>query len=169
MILFKLGLRANCIWIFYKCYSKANNFELKKLFAGWRHERLSQAPEEPYFSIAPDWICEVLSPSTTALDRVKKMPLYAEIGVSHFWLVDPIHKTLEVYMNDHMSWKLLKTYANDDKVRAAPFVMPLNLIFQHCGSRGLQVDNKKESNSVLIGIVMILVTVAYFGISAILQ
>jgi Uma2 family endonuclease len=88
---------------------------------GWRRERLSKAPEEPFISIAPDWICEVLSPSTTTFDRSKKMPLYAELGLSHFWLVDPIHKTLEIYVNDHMNWKLLKTYANDDKVRAAPF------------------------------------------------
>ena len=89
--------------------------------AGWRRERMPQIPDEAFFSIVPDWACEVLSPSTAVLDRTKKMPLYASQGVKHFWLVDPIIRTLEVYENDHMNWKLLYTYANDDKVRAAPF------------------------------------------------
>lgn len=88
---------------------------------GWKRSKLPQIPDEPFFSTIPDWICEVLSPSTTALDKTKKMPLYAELGVNHFWLIDPIARTLEVYVNDQLNWKLLKTYANEDKVRAAPF------------------------------------------------
>ncbi len=69
--------------------------------AGWRRERMPTFPDVPFFTLSPDWICEVLSPSTAAFDRVKKMPLYAQVGVKHFWLVDPILKTLEVYENDH--------------------------------------------------------------------
>ena len=89
--------------------------------AGWTREHLPEIPDAAFFSIVPDWICEVLSPGTVVLDRSKKMPIYARQGVRHFWLVDPIAKTLEVYENDHLNWKLLRTYANDDKVRAAPF------------------------------------------------
>lgn len=89
--------------------------------AGWRRENMAQIPDEAFFSVTPDWACEVLSPSTAVLDRVKKMPLYAQIGVKHFWLVDPIAKTLEVYENDHGRWVLVRTYANDEKVRAVPF------------------------------------------------
>ncbi|MGZ3770108.1 MAG: Uma2 family endonuclease [Bdellovibrio sp.] len=89
--------------------------------AGWRRDRLPTIPDEAFFSIIPDWACEVLSPSTAAFDRVKKMPLYAQQGLKHFWLVDPNAKTLEVYENDHGRWVLIKTYMNDDKVRAIPF------------------------------------------------
>ncbi|MFZ4403859.1 MAG: Uma2 family endonuclease [Pseudobdellovibrionaceae bacterium] len=89
--------------------------------AGWRRERMPQVPEEAFFSLAPDWICEVLSPSTAGLDRAKKMPLYAHQGVKHFWLVDPITKTLEVYKNDHALWTLVHTYMNNEKVCAVPF------------------------------------------------
>jgi Uma2 family endonuclease len=56
-----------------------------------------------------------------AIDRARKMPLYAQQGVKNFWLVDPIEKTLEVYENNMGKWLLLHTYANDDKVRAVPF------------------------------------------------
>ena len=89
--------------------------------AGWTRLRMPALPDEAFFSMAPDWICEVLSPGTAVLDRVKKMPLYIEFGVKYFWLVDPILKTLEIYVNDHSAWKLVRTYANDDKVRAVPF------------------------------------------------
>jgi Uma2 family endonuclease len=34
--------------------------------AGWRRERLPHLPKAAFFSLAPDWICEVLSPSTAA-------------------------------------------------------------------------------------------------------
>jgi Uma2 family endonuclease len=89
--------------------------------AGWKRERMPQIPNEAFFSIAPDWICEVLSPGTAAFDRAKKMPLYAEQGVKHLWLVDPIEKSLEVFENDNARWVLIHTYINDDKVRAVPF------------------------------------------------
>ena len=89
--------------------------------AGWRRERMPHIPDEAFFSVVPDWICEVLSPSTAVLDKAKKMPLYAQQGVKHFWMVDPISKTLEIYENDHARWVLVHTYANDDKVRSVPF------------------------------------------------
>lgn len=88
---------------------------------GWRRERMPQIPDEAFFSVTPDWVCEVLSPSTAVLDRARKMPLYAHLGVKHFWLVDPLNKTLEVYENDHAKWTLVHTYVDDDKVRAVPF------------------------------------------------
>lgn len=62
----------------------------------WRRERMPRLPETAYFPLAPDWICEVLSPSTAALDRVKKLAVYAREGVLHAWLVDPIARTIEI-------------------------------------------------------------------------
>jgi Uma2 family endonuclease len=64
---------------------------------GWRRERLQALPEEAYFTLAPDWVCEILSKSTEDVDRNEKMPIYAREGVRHAWLIDPIAETLEVY------------------------------------------------------------------------
>ncbi|MDC0685830.1 Uma2 family endonuclease [Sorangium atrum] len=63
--------------------------------AGWRRERMPELPETAFFPLAPDWICEVLSPSTASVDRDEKMPIYAREGVRYAWLVDPIARTLE--------------------------------------------------------------------------
>jgi Uma2 family endonuclease len=89
--------------------------------AGWRRERLPQVPHEAYFTLICDWACEVLSPSTAILDRTRKMPLYAQYGLKHFWLVDPSTQTLEVYENDRSKWRLLDTFAENDKIKAPPF------------------------------------------------
>ena len=45
--------------------------------AGWRRTRLPRLPDAAYCSVFPDWVCEVLSPSTAALDRSKKLAIYA--------------------------------------------------------------------------------------------
>lgn len=87
--------------------------------AGWRVERYAE--DDGPFVVAPDWICEVLSPSTARYDRSEKMPLYARHGVSHVWLLDPAEKTLEVYRREGELWLLLGTHAGDVEVRPAPF------------------------------------------------
>ncbi len=89
--------------------------------AGWRRERMPRLPDEAYFSLAPDWVCEVLSPSTAALDRVKKLTVYARERVPHAWLVDPIAQTLEVLRLESGRWTILGTWAGADRVRAEPF------------------------------------------------
>ncbi len=89
--------------------------------AGWRRERLPRLPEEAYVSLAADWICEVVSPSTAAMDRVKKLAIYAREGVSHSWLVDPIARTLEVLRLDGGRWTILSTWSGLAIIRAEPF------------------------------------------------
>jgi Uma2 family endonuclease len=89
--------------------------------AGWRRERMPQIPKAPFLSLAPNWICEVLSSSTEAFDRGEKMPVYARVGVEWAWLVDPLIKTLEVFQLDRESWRMLKTFHGDIHVRAQPF------------------------------------------------
>lgn len=88
--------------------------------AGWRRERMPELPDATAFELVPDWICEVLSPSTEAFDRSKKMPVYARAGVKHAWLVDPVVKTLEVFRLDGAGWRLLGTFT-EERVRAEPF------------------------------------------------
>jgi Uma2 family endonuclease len=78
-------------------------------------------PELAYFSLAPDWICEVVSPSTMAMDRVTKLSIYARERVSHAWLVDPLARTLEVLRLDEGRWTILSTWSGLVTVRGQPF------------------------------------------------
>jgi Uma2 family endonuclease len=91
--------------------------------AGWRVERMPELPDTAFFTIVADWACEVLSPSTAKIDRDEKMPYYAEQGVRHVWLVDPIDKRLEVHTRDDDAprWREVRIHHGDDTVRAAPF------------------------------------------------
>jgi Uma2 family endonuclease len=89
--------------------------------AGWRRERLPTVPAAAYLTLAPDWICEVLSPSTEALDRGAKLRIYAREGVAHAWLVDPLRRTLEVLSLESGRWVLLGTHEGPVRVRVAPF------------------------------------------------
>lgn len=96
--------------------------------AAWRKERLPKVPDEPYLVLVPDWVCEILSPSNAHLDRVKKVPKYAEVGVKHLWLVDPLGRTLEVFKLENKKWVLVYSFGGSDKVRAEPFeAMELDL------------------------------------------
>jgi Uma2 family endonuclease len=88
---------------------------------GWKRERMPRRPATAYFPFAPDWICEVLSPSTVQIDRARKMRIYAREGVAHAWLVDPLAQTLEVLRLEGGRWALLGTHAGDEVVRAEPF------------------------------------------------
>lgn len=89
--------------------------------AGWRRERMPELPEAAWFELAPDWLCEVLSPSTAAIDRVEKMPIYARGGVAYAWLIDPGLQTLEVFRLQQKCWLLADTFRGTAKVRAEPF------------------------------------------------
>lgn len=96
--------------------------------AGWRRERLPALPDEAYFSLAPDWICEVLSPSTAALDRIKKLTVYARAQVPYAWLIDPIGRTIEVLHLESGRWVIVTTCGGADAVSLPPFdALPLDL------------------------------------------
>jgi Uma2 family endonuclease len=90
--------------------------------AGCRVERMPELPETAFFSLSPDWVCEVLSRSTEKIDRDEKLPYYAHHGVRHAWLLDPIDKRLEVYvLDDAHRWSTVRIYEGDVTVSAAPF------------------------------------------------
>ncbi len=65
--------------------------------AGWKEERLSTLPDEHRFTVSPDWVCEILSPSTARIDRIRKMSIYALHEVQYAWIIDPSLMTLEVF------------------------------------------------------------------------
>ncbi|HVG61937.1 MAG TPA: Uma2 family endonuclease [Hyalangium sp.] len=89
--------------------------------AGWRRERMPQIPDVASFTLAPDWICEVLSPSTAKLDLVRKLPRYARAAVEYAWVIDPVNQTLEVFHQERERWVLVAAFVGDDRVRAEPF------------------------------------------------
>jgi Uma2 family endonuclease len=100
--------------------------------AGWRRERLPDdffADDAPAFvSLAPDWVCEVLSPSTERLDRGAKLRLYRRERVGHVWLVSPAARTLEVFRLSGDLFSHVDTFEGDAVVRAEPFAAaPLRL------------------------------------------
>ena len=89
--------------------------------AGWRRSRLPESPSVAFMTLAPDWICEVLSPSTEMLDRNKKLRVYARERVEHAWLLDPLRKSLEVFALRSGTWAPLATHEGESHVRAPPF------------------------------------------------
>ncbi|MGH9456396.1 MAG: Uma2 family endonuclease [Thermoanaerobaculia bacterium] len=89
--------------------------------AGWRHSTLPELPDAPAFTIRPDWVCEVLSPSTAQFDRTQKAPRYALAEVGYLWLVDLVAHRLEVYARSGSDWIRLESHAGDAIVSAAPF------------------------------------------------
>jgi Uma2 family endonuclease len=96
--------------------------------AGWRRERMPGLPQDHRFEIVPDWICEVLSPSTMKKDRMLKMKVYARHGVAYLWLLDPLAKTLETFTLENSRWTVTGLHTGEDEVRAPPFdAVPLKL------------------------------------------
>lgn len=89
--------------------------------AGWRRERMPKLPETAWFETPPDWICEVLSPSTARVDRTDRLAIYAAFKVAHAWYVDPEQRTLEVFALSGDKWLIAATFKDADPVTAAPF------------------------------------------------
>jgi Putative restriction endonuclease len=100
--------------------------------AGWKSERLVGKTDSAWIDVPPDWICEVLSPSTNANDIGPKRRIYATYGVSHLWYVDPLAQTLEVFSLQGKDWLLLNTFVGAEEVRVQPFeaiAFPLSLLW----------------------------------------
>ena len=89
--------------------------------AGWRRERMPELPSAAFITVAPDWVCEVLSRSTVAIDRSEKLPIYAREQVTHVWFVDPLARTLEILRLEGDGYRIVATLSGDAVVRAEPF------------------------------------------------
>jgi|SRR5688572_4477813 len=100
--------------------------------AAWRIERFPEDGDEVGIAVSPDWVCEVLSPSTTTHDRLRKLPKYATAGVAWVWLVDPIARTLEVYRRADPLWHLVAIHDDAKDVTCEPFdgvLLPLRKLW----------------------------------------
>lgn len=89
--------------------------------AGWRRERLPRIPLDHRFTVVPEWVCEVLSPSPESRDREVKMPIFAQFGVAWAWLIDPRKHTLEAYALDGGTWREIGRFAGGAWVSVLPF------------------------------------------------
>ncbi len=89
--------------------------------AGWRREGMGEFPDTPAFELPPDWVCEILSPSTRRFDLIEKRTLYGQWSVGHLWLVDPQAETLEAFELRGGEWVLIGGFEADNEVRVAPF------------------------------------------------
>jgi len=106
--------------------------------AGWRRARLPDPFDTRPIDVVPDWVCEVLSPSTAARDRGQKMALYARVGVPHAWLVAPVDRTIEVYANEGGRFVLLGAWGEGDTAALPPFetlVLDIARLFPPVGRR----------------------------------
>lgn len=100
---------------------------------GWRRERLPDVPLAPYLEVAPDWVCEMLSASTRALDRGQKLRVYADHRVTFVWFVEPLEKLIEVLELDGPTYRIIGTAEGDAAVRLKPFEaieFPLGALWQ---------------------------------------
>ena len=89
--------------------------------AGWRRQRMPVLPDEAFFTVPPDWVCEVLSPATASLDRIQKLRAYAQQEIAWAWLIDPRAQTLEIFQRQDEHWLLLDVQGGNTTVRAMPF------------------------------------------------
>jgi Uma2 family endonuclease len=88
---------------------------------GWRRERMPELPQESSIQIAPNWICEILSPKTRGYDILKKRPFYARSGVEWLWFVDVEARTVTVSRLEGGAWLEVAVHGDDEKVRLEPF------------------------------------------------
>ena len=89
--------------------------------AGWLRERMPRLPETAWFELRPDWVCEVLSPSTAILDRTRKQDIYRQHGVPWLWFVDPPSHTIEVLRLSGQDWVVAGTFGGEGEARIPPF------------------------------------------------
>ena len=84
---------------------------------------MTRIPNVPWTDVAPDWVCETLSPSTARIDRRLKLGIYARAGVGHLWLLDPLARTLEVLSIDRErgQWRVAAVHGDNERVRPEPF------------------------------------------------
>ena len=115
--------------------------------AGWRVERLPNPRDLVAIDVAPDWVCEIASPSTAHRDRGVKRDAYAHAGVAWLWLVDPAAETLEAFELRGERWLLVGTWTGDTTVRVPPFEAA-EIVLAHVWGRAAASEAEPESGPV---------------------
>ncbi len=89
--------------------------------AGWKIDVLPDPPRRGRALITPQWVCEILSPSTADRDRGVKQDAYYRAHVDHYWLVDPDQQALTVLAWAEDGYQTIVTAGRGDRVCAEPF------------------------------------------------
>ncbi len=89
--------------------------------AGWKRERFPEQFRGHKFAVSPDWVCEILSPSTRSRDQIVKAPLYGRAGIGWLWIVDPEARVVEVFRNEHGLWVFVSEHQGALVTRMQPF------------------------------------------------
>jgi Uma2 family endonuclease len=89
--------------------------------AGCMRQRLPSVPDEAFLTLAPDWVCEIASPSTQRVDRGIKMEIYLREQVHHLWLLDPVERFVEVFKHRRGAWVRVGSWTGEGPARIEPF------------------------------------------------
>ncbi len=98
-----------------------NTPEIAPDVAGWRRERLPTLPADAAISVVPDWVCEILSPTTRRHNLLIKKPYYAKVGVAHHWIVDLEARTVTAYRLESGRWLEIAVYGDEREAHIEPF------------------------------------------------
>ena len=134
-------------WIIYEPELHLGDDIMVPDLAGWRRETMPEYPDAAYCSIAPDWVCEVLSPSTRRLDLGDKRGIYARESVGYLWFVDPDARTLEAFELRNKQWVLMATLADDAPVSLPPFdaiTFPLDALWPNAPAFNNPGEQKRK-------------------------
>jgi len=102
--------------------------EISPDVGGWRRARLPEMPVDEPIRMVPDWVCEILSPTTRRHDLEVKFPYYAKVGVAYHWLVDIEKRVLTAHRLESSDWRIIGTYSDETEARIPPFdAVPLNV------------------------------------------
>jgi Uma2 family endonuclease len=88
---------------------------------GFRRDRLQEKPSGRPITTAPDWVCEILSPTNAKTDRVEKLQTYFAAGVPHYWLVDPVEGSLEIFRRTDLAYALVQSAHRGQRLKPEPF------------------------------------------------
>ena len=108
-------------WFFVELDVQFGQELLRPDICGYRRDRVQERPKGRPVTIRPDWVCEILSTSSESRDRVEKLETYFRSGVPHYWIINPLEGTLEVFRRTDLAFALIRTAHRGQIVRAEPF------------------------------------------------
>ena len=108
-------------WFFVELDVQFSGEVFRPDICGYRRDRLKEKPAGRPVAVRPDWVCEILSPSNAKTDRVEKLQTYFLSGVPHYWLVDPLEGSLEVYRRTDLAYALVQSAHRGQRLKPEPF------------------------------------------------
>ncbi len=108
-------------WFFVELDVLLGNEIFRPDVCGYRRDRLQEKPAGRPITVRPDWVCEILSPSNANNDRVEKLQTYFAAGVPHYWLVDPLAGSLEIFRRTDLAYALVQSAHRGQRLKPEPF------------------------------------------------